>query len=199
MRQKLRYHIPNFVELFFVLAFITVRKNFKGLYLICSFLIIMSVLRKSLIWKPFIVYEAVIKAKCQTSLVLQWLRIHLPMWGTWPWSLIQEDSIWHRPTKPMPHKYWACTLEFMLCKQECCAQSLQPYTTLCNPMDCSPPGFSVHGILHARILEWVATPSSRDLLNPGIEPASLKPPALAGRSFTTIATWEAQEKPMLCH
>ena len=28
--------------------------------------------------------------------------------------------------------------------------------TLCNPMDCSPPGFSVHGILQARILEWVA-------------------------------------------
>ena len=32
----------------------------------------------------------------------------------------------------------------------------------CDPMDCSPPGFSVHGILQARILEWVATPSSRD-------------------------------------
>ena len=33
--------------------------------------------------------------------------------------------------------------------------------TLCNPMDCSPPGSSVHGIFQARILEWVATPSSR--------------------------------------
>ena len=31
----------------------------------------------------------------------------------------------------------------------------------CNPMDCILPGFSVHGILQARILEWVATPSSR--------------------------------------
>ena len=30
---------------------------------------------------------------------------------------------------------------------------------LCDPMDCSPPGFSVHGILQARILEWVALPS----------------------------------------
>ena len=35
--------------------------------------------------------------------------------------------------------------------------------TLCNPMDCSPPGSSVHGILQARILEWVAIPFSRDL------------------------------------
>ena len=33
--------------------------------------------------------------------------------------------------------------------------------TLCDPMDCSPPGSSVHGILQARIMEWVAMPSSR--------------------------------------
>ena len=33
--------------------------------------------------------------------------------------------------------------------------------TLCDPMDCSPPGSSVHGILQERILEWVAMPSSR--------------------------------------
>ena len=32
--------------------------------------------------------------------------------------------------------------------------------TLCYPMDCSPPSSSVHGILQARILEWVAMPSS---------------------------------------
>ena len=55
-------------------------------------------------------------------------------------------------------------------------------STLCDPMDCSPPGSSVHGILKARILEWVAIFSSRDLPNPGIELAS---PALAGRFFTT--------------
>jgi len=39
-------------------------------------------------------------------------------------------------------------------------------------MDCSPIGFSVHGILQARILEWVALPSSGDLSNPGIKPRS---------------------------
>ena len=32
--------------------------------------------------------------------------------------------------------------------------------TLCDPIDCSPPGSSVHGILQARILEWVAVPIS---------------------------------------
>ena len=39
--------------------------------------------------------------------------------------------------------------------------------TLCRPKDCT-----VHGILQARILEWVAIPFSRDLPNPGIEPRS---------------------------
>ena len=58
------------------------------------------------------------------------------------------------------------------------AKSLQLRPTLCDPMDCSPPGSSVHGILQARILEWVAMPSSRDLPNPGIEPASRAAPAL---------------------
>ena len=41
------------------------------------------------------------------------------------------------------------------------AKMLQLYLTLCNPMDCSPPGSSVHKILQERILEWVAMPSSR--------------------------------------
>ena len=33
--------------------------------------------------------------------------------------------------------------------------------TLCNPMDCSPPGSSVHGIFQARVLQWVAIAFSR--------------------------------------
>ena len=48
----------------------------------------------------------------------------------------------------------------------------QSCLTLCNPMDCSPPGSSVHGILQARILERVAMPLSRDLFHPGIKPGS---------------------------
>ena len=49
-------------------------------------------------------------------------------------------------------------------------------------MDCSLPGFSIHGILQARILEWVAISSSRDFPDAGIEPTS---PALAAEFFTT--------------
>ena len=50
--------------------------------------------------------------------------------------------------------------------------------TLCDPMDCSSPGSSVHGISQARIVEWVAISSSRDLPNPGIKPVSPASPEL---------------------
>ena len=60
--------------------------------------------------------------------------------------------------------------------------------TLCDPMDCSPPGSSVHGISQARTLEWAAT-SPEELSNPGIESSSPGSPALAGGFFTTSATW----------
>ena len=49
-----------------------------------------------------------------------------------------------------------------------------------TPLDCSPPSSSVHGILQARILEWVAVPFSGDLPNPGIKPTS---PALQADSL----------------
>ena len=45
----------------------------------------------------------------------------------------------------------------------------QSSPTLRNPMACSPPGFSVHGILQARIVEWLPVPSPEELPNPGIE------------------------------
>ena len=41
------------------------------------------------------------------------------------------------------------------------AKSLQSYPTLCDPMNCSPPGFPVHGILPTRTLEWVAISLSK--------------------------------------
>ena len=47
-----------------------------------------------------------------------------------------------------------------------CVKSLQSCLTLCNPMDCSLPGPSVHESLQARILEWVAVPSSRESSHP---------------------------------
>ena len=44
----------------------------------------------------------------------------------------------------------------------CCCLVTKLYLTLCDRVDCSPPGSSVHGILQARIQEWVAISSSRE-------------------------------------
>ena len=64
----------------------------------------------------------------------------------------------------------------------------QSCLTLCDPMDCSPSGSSVHRILQARILEWAG-----DLPDPGIKPASLTSPALQVDSLPT----ELSGKPFL--
>ena len=61
-------------------------------------------------------------------------------------------------------------------------QLAQSCPTLCDPVDCSPAGSSVHGILQARILEWVAISISRDLPNPGIKPGS---PALQADALSS--------------
>ena len=63
------------------------------------------------------------------------------------------------------------------------AKSLQ---FLCDPMDGSPPGSSVHGIFQAKILEWVAVSPSR-----GTFPTQGSNPALVLKVFTTRTTWEA--------
>ena len=68
-----------------------------------------------------------------------------------------------------------------------CAKLLQLCSTLCNLMDYSPPGSSVHELLQARILELVAMPSLGHLHDPDVEPASTASSALADKFFTTSA------------
>ena len=69
-----------------------------------------------------------------------------------------------------------CISKLVLVAQSC--------PTLCDPMDCSPPGSSVHDIFQARILEWVAI-SPGDLPNSGIEPGfpALQADPYKGRRF----------------
>ena len=74
------------------------------------------------------------------------------------------------------------------------AQSLQLCPTLCNPMDCNPSGSSVHGILQARILEWVAVLFSRGSSQPR---DWIWVSCTAGRLFTVWATREAHSKQLL--
>ena len=60
--------------------------------------------------------------------------------------------------------------------------------TLCNPIDCSPPGSTVHGILQARMLEWVAISFSRGSSQPRDQ---TQVSSIAGRIFTIQASREA--------
>ena len=66
------------------------------------------------------------------------------------WGRLESSSIQEKPGHT-PNISWCCV----------CAKSLQLCPTLYDPMDCILPGSSVPGILHARLLEWVAMPSSR--------------------------------------
>ena len=63
------------------------------------------------------------------------------------------------------------------------AQSLQLCLTLCNPMDYSPAGSSVHGNLHGRMLQWVALPSCMDLPDTVIKHVPPVTPALQADSL----------------
>ena len=90
-----------------------------------------------------------------------------------------------------PEKYVYIYIYIHLFIYACMCAWLQSGPTFCNPMDSSLPSSSVHGILQARILEWVAMPSSRESSSTVIEPASLMSPVLVGGYFTTSATWEA--------
>ena len=65
----------------------------------------------------------------------------------------------------------------------------QPCLTLCDPTDWSPPGSSVHGILQARTLEWVAISFSRGSSRPR---DWTQVSCITGRLFAFWATWEAQ-------
>ena len=72
----------------------------------------------------------------------------------------------------------------------CCVVSCSVVSDPCNPIDCSPPGSSVHGIFQARIVEWVAFPFSRRS-SQHMDQTQIS--HIASRFFTIWATREAQE------
>ena len=72
------------------------------------------------------------------------------------------------------------------------AKSLQSCSTPCDPMDCSPPGSSVHGILQARILEWVAVSSSMGSSQPRDQIHVSYVSSLVGGFFTTSTTGKVE-------
>ena len=76
-----------------------------------------------------------------------------------PLKLLQITIKYQQPDFKRLSKTYEQTLH--LKRIRVCAKLLQSFMTLFSPTDCNPPGFSVHGILQARILEWVAMLSLR--------------------------------------
>ena len=76
------------------------------------------------------------------------------------------------------------------------AKSLESCPTLFDPMDCSPSGSSVHGIVQARILEWVAASFSRGSSDPGMELGS---PALQSDSLLSELATKITCQRLQCH
>ena len=79
-------------------------------------------------------------------------------------------------------KSWRLNSSMCLVSQSCLA--------LCDAVDCSPPSSSVHEILQARILEWVASIPPGALPNPETEPTVSCFSCIAGEFFTTSATFK---------
>ena len=77
---------------------------------------------------------------------------------------------------------------------KCVCMHAQSYSVLCNPMDCSLQGSSVHGIFQVRILEWVVMPSSRGSCQPGIELTSPMSPTLQADSLP-LSHWRRSPDP----
>ena len=93
------------------------------------------------------------------------------------WQPTRLPRPWDSPGK---NTGVGCHFLLQCMKVESESEVAQSCLTLGDPMDCSPPGSSVHGILQAKTLEQAAISSSRNLRNPGIEPGC---PALAGGFF----------------
>ena len=74
------------------------------------------------------------------------------LWA-WLWARYGQDPQWIQHFIPPPH--------YTQHKTDLHAKLLHFCSTLCKPVDCSPPGSSVHGVFQARIPEWVAMPHSR--------------------------------------
>ena len=112
---------------------------------------------------------------CIAIFILYYIRKvckHSYSYFPYTWLLVLLSSCW---------RHQCSFLSCLYCRSEV-AQSC---TTVCDPIDCSLPGSSVHGIFQARILEWVAVSFSRGSSRPGEQ---TQVPRIAARRFTLWAT-----------
>ena len=119
--------------------------------------------------------------------ILKCVTISYSRWSSRPrdWTWVSFTSCigrWVLTTSATWEVLWAMCV---------CAKLLQLCLSLCDLMDCSPPDSSVRGILQARILEWVATPSSKGSSQFREWTCVSYVPCIGRQVFTTSAAWKA--------
>ena len=135
---------------------------------------------------------------CQRCLPTLWSQIRLFLRKQNKQNERREERLHFK------HLHYLNTLHLLRsCLKSLCAacmhtKSLQLCLTLCNPMDHSLLGSSVHGILQARLLEWVAMTSSRGASQLRDQTHISYVSLIGGWFFTTNTTWEAQKCPVMC-
>ena len=145
-------------------------------------------------------YPFCLKRKCNLSTtwssppgIVNWIRcgdgstLRQTVHSLWMWTWYSESQVSKYVTTGLVVILWGTFFNVLGHAQLCPIH--------CDPIDCSPPGSSVHGIFQARILEWVAISFSRGPSQPKYWTRIFMSPALAGRFFTTSTTWEAQVVP----
>ena len=127
-----------------------------------------------------LIYNVVLISGVRQSGCIIHIRISIFFSDSFPYRLLQniEQSSLCSTVGP-------CCYLFHICMLRCSV------IWLCNPMDCSPPGPSVHGIFQAGYWSGLPFPPPGDLPDPGIEPMSPASPALACGFFSHCLIWEA--------
>ena len=107
------------------------------------------------------------------------------------WELLPTPAV---PNPIQTHRYYNLHINFpkvnVYTHIYTYTKSLQLCSTFCEPMDGNWPGYCVHGFLLGKNTGVLPCPPPGDLCDPGIKPASLTSPALAGRFFATSAIGE---------
>ena len=148
----------------------------------CIFMLI------SILWHPTL---AVLSSSCSFSHYLQKISNFISYRVSYANATSDLSSTASHSLYPkgiLVLQAWICFTFSCTTYEILCAFVLSHFsciTTLCDPMDCSPPGSSVHRILQARILEWVTMPSARGSFQP--------------RGQTHISQVSCISKQVLCH
>ena len=113
------------------------------------------------------------------------------------WEIVKDREAWHAVLHGVAKNWtgfsnWTKNNDQRICTGISVLVSAQSCLTLCDPMDCSLPGFSVHEIFQARVLEWVAISFSRGSSWPR---DWTQVSCIAGWRFTL---WATRERPRIC-